>query len=160
MSDNTAMNQNAAEMPQTDAQSSGDDASLPMLAFRWVTLLGFVEINFFALPGIFWPGAVADVVGARPPASPVWLAFAFLLIFLTSWFFIPAALDPIRYRPTAVLSVAVRFVWAIAWLLIYRWFEIGPAPWIWIFDVVIGVAEALLLRRALGLAISRHPTVS
>jgi hypothetical protein len=160
MTDDQATNFESPLPPQYDSQPVGDDASPVTLAFRWVMLLGFIEANFFALPGIFWPAAVADVIGARPPANPVWLGFAFLLIFLTSWFFLPAAFNPFRYQPTAVLSVLTRFVWAIAWLFLYRRFEAGPAPWIWILDVVFGVAQALLLRRVLGVSLPAPPRAS
>ena len=48
---------------------------------------------------------IADLIGAKPPIEPVWLAFGFLLSFLVSWFYIPAALDTLSNLPTAWIGV-------------------------------------------------------
>lgn len=109
--------------------------------------LGFVATNFFALPGIFFPVAAARLMGAPAPSEPVWLAFAFLLSHLVSWFYIPAAIDPLRYLPTAYLSVAGRFATVLFWLCIYPYYEPGASPWIWKLDLAFGVIQLVLLIR-------------
>jgi hypothetical protein len=109
-------------------------------------ILGFILSNFFAVPGIFHPGAVADLIGVPPPAMPVWLAFAFLLSFLVSWFYLPAALDPLGNLATAYLSVAARFVFAGFWILIYPWqSDGGSIPWIWMLELTLGLVQLFLL---------------
>ena len=121
--------------------------------FRRVMILGFVVSNFYAVPGIFYPAAAADLIGAPPPIMPVWLAFAFLLSFLVSWFYIPAAIDPIGYMPTAYLSVASRFATAFFWLWIFPCYEPGASPWIWKLDLIFGIIQLILLT----LAVRRPP---
>ena len=118
------------------------------LWFRRVMILGFIASNCFAVPGIFQPAAVADLIGVPPPTMPVWLAFAFLLSFLVSWFYIPAAIDPIRNMPTAYLSVGMRFATAGFWLFAYPYFEPGPPPWLWKVDLVFGFVQLILLTLA------------
>ncbi len=113
--------------------------------FRRVILLGFLVTNFFAVPGIFKPAAVASLVGAPPPTMPVWLAFAFLLSFLVSWFYLIAAWDPVRNLPTAYLSVLSRFVTAGFWLSIYSCFQPGDAPLFWKIDLTFGFVQLILL---------------
>lgn len=111
-------------------------------------ILGFVVNNFFAIPGILFPSTVADLIGTPPPVAPVWLAFAFLLSFLVSWFYIPAAIDPVAYMPSAYLSVLSRFATAFFWLVIYYRFESGPSPFLWKIDLVFGVVQLVLLTLA------------
>lgn len=113
--------------------------------FRWIMLLGFLVTNFFALPGILYPAAVADLIGAQPPTTPVWLAFAFLLSFLVSWFYIPAALEPIKNLPTAYLAVFSRFFTGAFWLWFYSFSQPGPAPVLWMIDFGFGAVLLVLL---------------
>jgi hypothetical protein len=113
--------------------------------FRCAMLLGFVATNFFALPGIFWPAAVADLIGARPPDDPVWPAFGFLLSFLVSWFYIPAAVAPLSNRPTAWIAVVARLATAAFWYFGYAHFEPGPVPSLAVVDLGFGLAQFALL---------------
>lgn len=77
--------------------------------FGRATWLGVVVNWVLALPGIFWPNATLRLVG-QPLAleTPVWPAFASLLLALLSAFYIPGAIDLFRYRATAILSVLAR----------------------------------------------------
>ena len=78
------------------------------IGFRWAVVIGILEVWFFALPGNFIPNAVLGVVGADPVLVPVWPAFACWILTLLSIFYIPAAVDPFRYIPLAVCTVAAR----------------------------------------------------
>ena len=123
--------------------------------FGRALILGFIISNFFALPGIFHPQSVADLIGVEPPTQPIWLAFAFLLSFLVSWFYIPAAWDPLGNLPTSYLSVAARFVFAFFWICIYPFkTETGVIPWIWALELGLGVVQLFLLIMAV-----RKPSV-
>ena len=117
-------------------------------ALRWALVAGFLMTNLVAIPGIFVPAAVAEFLGARPPTEPIWPAFAFLLTFLTSWFFIAAAIDPIANLTTTRLSVAARFVAAVFWYCGYPYFERGSTPWWWIVELLFGVVQFALLLHA------------
>jgi hypothetical protein len=93
------------------------------LLFRWAVIIGILQDWVLGIPGIFAPNAVLALV-AEPAAQPVWPAFASLLVVLLSLFYIPAALDPLRYRPIAILTVAARGAGVIFFLVIWR----GQAP--------------------------------
>jgi hypothetical protein len=76
-----------------------------------------------------------------PPRSPVWPAFAFLLSFLVSWFYIPAALRPLDNLPTAWLTVLSRFAGVLFWFLLYPK-TYALLGWI---DLFFGIVQLLLL---------------
>ena len=123
--------------------------------FGRALILGFLVSNFFAIPGIFRPEAVADLIGVQPPTQPIWLAFAFQLSFLVSWFYIPAAFDPIGNLPTSYLSVMARFVFAFFWIFIYpNKAETGIVPWVWMLELGFGIVQLFLLIMAV-----RKPSV-
>jgi hypothetical protein len=72
----------------------------------WVGILADWALG---LPGIFVPNAVLDAFGFKQALeTPVWPAFASLLLVLLSLFYIPGAMNPYRYRITAILSVLAR----------------------------------------------------
>jgi hypothetical protein len=70
--------------------------------------LGIVADWVLAVPTIFAPEAVLRTLGLRPTGDPVWTAFAALLVFLLSLFYIPAAVNPYRYRFNAWMAVFSR----------------------------------------------------
>jgi hypothetical protein len=110
------------------------------IGFRWVVLLGVLVNLSFALPGIFIPNIVIGLIGAPPAVYPIWLAFASLLLLLLSLFYIPAALDPFRYRPVAWLTVAAR--WAGVWFFLILQ---GQYPLFGLLDLFFGITEGVLL---------------
>jgi hypothetical protein len=78
------------------------------IGFRWAVIVGILQDWFFGLPGIFIPNAVLGFAGADPVIQTEWPAFACLLLMLLSFFYLPAAADPFRYRSYAVLTVLAR----------------------------------------------------
>ena len=77
--------------------------------FGRATWLGILANFVLAIPGIFWPNATLGLAGQTPDLEhPVWPAFASLLLVLLSLFYIPGAIDPRRYKATAILSVLAR----------------------------------------------------
>lgn len=108
--------------------------------FRRVVLLGVATNLLFALPGVFIPNTVIGLVGGAPVVYPIWPAFASLLLILLSLFYIPAALDPFKYRPFAWLTVASRFA-GVWFFLIFQ----GQYPLFGYLDLCFGVAEGILL---------------
>ena len=91
--------------------------------FRWAVFIGILQDWVLGLPGIFAPSAVLGLLG-ESVSQPVWPAFASLLAVLLSLFYIPGALDPFRYRPIAILTVAARAAGVVFFLVIWR----GQAP--------------------------------
>jgi hypothetical protein len=97
--------------------------------FKRVMWLGVFANLALALPTIAAPDMMIQMIGF-PTATPVmWPRFAGLLLVILSVFYMPAAVDPDRYRVNA-------------------WFAIGSRAAgvaFFIFDFVFLVPEALLL---------------
>src|SRR4029078_4290498 len=87
--------------------------------FRWAVVAGILQDWFFALPGIFIPNAVLGLAGAEPAAQPVWPALACLLLSLWSIFYIPGAVDPIRYAPLAACTAVARAGGVVFFFFLY-----------------------------------------
>ena len=71
----------------------------------WVGVLA----NFaMALPALFLPDEMLAMM-SLPSASPgMWPSFAALLLMLLSLFYIPAAINPLKYLPVAWMAVLAR----------------------------------------------------
>jgi hypothetical protein len=110
------------------------------IGFRWVVLLGVLVNLLFAVPGIFIPNTVIGLAGGPPAVYPIWPAFASLLLLLLSLFYIPAAIDPFRYRAVAWLAVAARGAGVWFFLILQRQY-----PLFGLIDLFFGVVEGVLL---------------
>ncbi|CAM3581506.1 hypothetical protein [Halomonas lysinitropha] len=108
--------------------------------FRLMVLLGVVANLALAIPAVFVPNAVITLVGGAPVAETVWPAFAGWLLILLSLFYLPAALDPGRYRIIAVLTVLARFAGVVFFTLLYPQFLLLA-----LFDLFFGVTQGALL---------------
>ena len=76
--------------------------------FRRTVWAGIIANCLLAVPAIFVPEKMLDLLGLRQTADPVWTAFAALLLLLLSCFYMPGANDPYRYRFNAWLAVLAR----------------------------------------------------
>lgn len=93
----------------------------PTRWFRMAVWLGVAVNLVLAVPGIFWPNATLALAHQRLALeTPVWPAFASLLLALLSIFYIPGAIDPRRYRATAILSVVARLAGVVFFLGLWR----------------------------------------
>lgn len=129
----------------------------PASARRWfsrVVWLGIFANLALAVPTLLAPAQMLAWTGL-PVADPLlWPRFAALLLVLLSIFYVPAALDPDRYRITAWSAVGSR----LAGVLFFP----TQAPeylMFGLFDLVFLVPEAILLlmlvRSESGATISR-----
>lgn len=111
---------------------------------KWFGLalwLGILVNGLLAVPGIFWPNATLGLAGLTPDLEhPVWPAFASLLLVLLSVFYIPGAIDPRRYKATAILSVLAR----MAGVIFFFWLWPGLYPAFGYLDLVFLVIQAPL----------------
>ncbi|WP_337174226.1 hypothetical protein [Paludisphaera sp.] len=114
----------------------------PHAWFRRAIWLGILANWSLALPAIFLPNAVLSL-GGLPLAleTPVWPAFAALLLALLSCFYIPGAVDPDRYRATAIMSVLARLAGVVFFLVL--WPDRYPA--FGYLDLVMLLIQAPLL---------------
>jgi hypothetical protein len=112
--------------------------------FGRVVWVGVAANVLLSLPALFATRtfleyAVGPYEQVTAGADPlVWPRFAALLLILLSLFYIPAALDPSRYRASAWLAVLARFA-GVAFFLPQRYVAFG------LFDLGFGIVQGLLL---------------
>jgi hypothetical protein len=115
-------------------------------ARRWwsrVVWVGIAANLLLALPTLAAPARVIQSAGL-PIASPLlWPRFSALLLILLSAFYVPAALDPDRYRVVAWLAVASRLVGAVFFI----GFQPADYRMLGYFDFAFFVPELILLLR-------------
>jgi hypothetical protein len=115
--------------------------------FRRVLWIGIVGNLSLAIPTFVAPARMMAVAGL-PIASPLlWPRFAGLLMILLSVFYMPAGVDPVRYRATAWTAVASRLAGVCFFLLPGQPAAYHLFGW---FDFAFLVPEALLLPIGIG----------
>jgi hypothetical protein len=110
--------------------------------FRRVMWLGIIGNVVLALPTFLRPVQVLSAFDLPVPSEIMWTRFAALLLILLSVFYVPAAIDPVRYRIIAILAVASRLAGVLFFFLIQTTYWLFGA-----FDLAFFVPEALLLMR-------------
>ncbi len=112
--------------------------------FRRVLWIGIVANIALAIPTMADPAAML-MRTSLPPAEPLlWPRFAALLLILLSVFYMPAGIDPDRYRANAWMAVASRLVGVVFFLV----FQSPAYRTLGLVDLVFFVPEAILLTLA------------
>ncbi|MDH3589112.1 MAG: ATP-binding protein [Gammaproteobacteria bacterium] len=107
-----AMDRDTLNVDKPDPSASGPT---PELAWRVVSLLNIYRVFVaLALIALFFVTAEPPVIGAQQPQLFVWVAAAYLLCGLVSWWFISRRAP--HYRPQIVVQLAIDIV-AIAFLM-------------------------------------------
>jgi hypothetical protein len=125
-------------------------------AGRWFTRvmwIGIIANLGLAIPTLLYP-AMMLARNSLPPADPLlWPRFSALLLILLSVFYMPAAVDPDRYRVNAWLAVASRLVGVVFF------FVFQPAEYraLGMVDLVFFVPEVILLIVAVRRAAAAAP---
>jgi len=73
--------------------------------FGRVVLIGIVVNMPFVIGAFFFPYQFCELFGMTPPDPIIWVRTSGMLLFIISIFYIPAALDPFRYRATAIMHI-------------------------------------------------------
>lgn len=111
--------------------------------FRRVLWIGIFANLALSIPTMLAPQAMM-AWSRLPPASPlVWPSFAGLLLILLSIFYIPAAVDPNRYRVVAWLAVMAR----LAGVIFFIGFHSVEYHALGYIDLVFFLPEVFLLAK-------------
>lgn len=116
--------------------------------FSWSVYAGIVVNLLLVVPAVFAPDSVTRFFGLEPAMPAIWLRFAGWLLLLLSLFYVPAALDPVRYAVAARLAIVARFAGAVFFLGQIAFGDLPPAylPF-GLTDLAFGIVQALLLPR-------------
>jgi hypothetical protein len=112
--------------------------------------LGIITNFMLALPAVINPAVALELMGL-PPASPlIWLRFSGILVILLSVSYIPAALDPHRYRVNAGIAVGCRLA-GVSFFTGVSLFSAERQYWLFgLYDLSFLVPQAILLTRISG----------
>ena len=116
----------------------------PAGATRWfsrVVWFGIAANLALAVPTLFIPARLLEMSNLPVTVPIVWTQFSALLLILLSAFYVPAALDPLRYTLVAWLSVFARLAGVIFFVL----FQAREYHMFGYFDLVFFVPEVALL---------------
>jgi hypothetical protein len=112
--------------------------------FRRVMWLGIAANMALAVPTLLMPERMIALT-QLPPASPVlWVQFSGLLLILLSIFYMPAAIDFVRYRIVAWMAIGSR----LAGVIFFVGFQSREYHVLGYFDLVFFVPELILLMLA------------
>lgn len=73
--------------------------------FGRVVLLGIIVNMPFVVATFFFPHQFCDMMGLKHPDPIIWVRTSGMLLFIISIFYIPAALNPFRYKATAIMHI-------------------------------------------------------
>ncbi len=122
--------------------------------FKRVLWIGIAANVALAVPVLVAPDRLIAFAGL-PPATPLlWPRFAAWLLLLLSVFYMPAGIDPVRYRATAWSAVGAR----LAGVVFFLGFQAAVYRPMGYFDLVFLVPEAILLARGLPPRVAPAPT--
>jgi hypothetical protein len=109
--------------------------------FRRVVWIGILANLGLAVPTLAAPARMI-AFSNLPPATPlVWAQFAALLLILLSAFYVPGAIDFVRYRITAWSAVFAR----LAGVIFFVGFQASAYHMLGYFDLIFFVPELILL---------------
>lgn len=113
--------------------------------FGRVVLFGVFTNISMGLPSVLLPNFLLGILRLPLTQEPMWPNFTALLLIMMTLFYIPGAIDPVRYRASAWLAVIARFGAATFFLATpYRhdWWLFG------VMDLTYFVVEGTLLTLA------------
>ena len=108
--------------------------------FKRLMWLGIVANMALAVPTLLAPERMIELIGLPMPSPLLWTRFAALLLIILSLFYIPAAIDPVRYRLVAYLTLVSRLFGAV----FFVGFQAAEYHMFGYFDLVFLVPQALL----------------
>jgi hypothetical protein len=126
--------------------------------FSRVVWVGIVVNMLFVIPCFFFPERMCELLGLTKPDPIIWVRTSGMLLFIISVFYIPAAVNPFRYRATAIMHIVPSRACGSSFFLysvLFRGQEIGFLS-IALVDLFFGVVSAVLLYLAFRTGQSHH----
>ena len=102
---------------------------------------------FFVVASFFFPRQMCELLHLKQPDPIIWVRTGGMLLFIISIFYIPAALDPFRYRATAIMHIVPSRACGSSFFLysvLVRGQEAGFLS-IALVDLFFGVVSAIFL---------------
>jgi hypothetical protein len=122
---------------------------------RWysrIVWLGIALNMVFVIGACFFPLTFLELLNIPVPPT-IWVRAAGMLLCIISIFYIPGAVDPMRYRWTAIIAIvpsrAFGSTFFLTEVLVFGW-PIGFVS-IALVDLMFGLVEAVLLYKAFRL---------
>jgi hypothetical protein len=115
--------------------------------FGRVVWLGIIVNMFFVISCFFFPEKMCALLHLKQPDPIIWVRTSGMLLFIISIFYIPAAMDPFRYRATAIMHIIPSRACGSSFFLysvLVRGQEKGFLS-IALVDLFFGVVSAILL---------------
>ena len=115
--------------------------------FGRVVIFGVIVNMFFVVACFFFPEQMCQLLGLRQPDPIIWVRTSGMLLFIISVFYIPAALNPYRYRATAIMHIIPSRACGSSFFLysvLLRGQELGFLS-IALVDLFFGVVSAIFL---------------
>jgi hypothetical protein len=115
--------------------------------FGRVVWLGIIVNMFFVISSFFFPEKMCALLHLKQPDPIIWVRTSGMLLFIISIFYIPAAMNPFRYRATAIMHIVPSRACGSSFFLysvLVRGQEKGFLS-IALVDLFFGVVSAILL---------------
>jgi hypothetical protein len=113
--------------------------------FKRVLWIGILANLALAIPTLFAPEAMLELTGFPQTVPIMWTRFAALLLILLSIFYMPAGIDPDRYRAIAWLAILGR----LAGVIFFLGTQAPEYRMLGVFDLVFCVPEFIFLTLAI-----------
>jgi hypothetical protein len=130
-------------------------------AAKWfgrVVWIGIVVNMFFVVACFFFPERMCELLGLTKPNPIIWVRTSGMLLFIISIFYMPAAMNPFRYRATAIMHIIPSRACGSSFFLYSVLVQGQEAGFLSIalVDLFFGVVSAILLYFAFRNGDSHH----
>ena len=118
----------------------------PELVFSLTIWLGIIVNLAFALPALFFPDKLQQLLALEPLEQTIWLRNVGMLISGLCLLYLPVALSPARNDIYPYLVVGIRFIAAAFWVYMNLIIGLGSSVNLMLFtDFGMGILQASAL---------------
>ncbi|HEY3393350.1 MAG TPA: hypothetical protein VGK58_11630 [Lacipirellulaceae bacterium] len=115
-----------------------------LMWFKLAAYLGIIVNLLFAIPAVFCPRRLLDILDLPYTSQTVWLRDVGGLLFFLTLMYVAAARNPFRYAFNAAVMVVGRVAFAAFWFWVVYFADYPPAFLkLGIADLVIAVLQSI-----------------